>query len=1521
VTKGKRKHGREDVAIIGMAGRFPGATDIDQFWANLRGGVESVSSFSAEELAAANVDPAVLTDPQFVPAGSVIEDVELFDAPFFGFSPREAESLDPQQRIFLETAWHALEDAAYDPESFGRSIGVYAGCAMSTYLNYLQSDPAFMALLGYLQVYIGNDKDYLATRVSYKLNLRGPSFSIQTACSTSLVAVAVACSDLTDHKCDMALAGGVSVRVPQKTGYYFEQGGIFSPDGHCRVFDEHAQGVVFGNGVGIVVLKRLDDALADGDAIRAVVKGWAVNNDGAAKASFTAPGIDGQAEVITLAQKRARVSPDTITYIEAHGTGTPLGDPVEIAALTRAFRARTKRKQFCAVGSVKTNIGHLDPAAGSASLIKTILSLQHGLIPASLNCETPNSAIDFTNSPFYVNTRLSEWKSGRGPRRAGVSAFGIGGTNVHLVLEEAPPAGRRKPSRSHHLLLLSARSASALEIAVTNLIGHLERNDDITGRDLAYTSQVGRRAFSHRHAVIFKDRDELLTLLKAKDQRRVVTATQTPRPRPVVFMFSGQGSQYVNMARDLYNGEPSFRAHLDRCAKLLRPRIEMDLRELLYPPEDGVEPADVLLTQTQIAQPALFSIEYSLAQLWMEWGIRPNAMIGHSIGEFVAACIAGVFSLESGLALVAERGRLMQALPAGAMLAVSLPEQDVHALLGDEIDIAAINEVASSVVSGPTQAIEKFQKLLSSRGVESRRLHTSHAFHSRMMNPILSAFGERVAATVLSAPRIPYVSNVTGEWVTASEAASPDYWTRHIRSSVRFAAGMKRLLNDKELVLLEVGPGQSLSTFARRHPDKSSGHIVLSSLRHPQERQPDTSFLLDTLGRIWLSGASVDWRGFHANEGGRRVHLPGYPFERQRYWAERTGPADAATIAKEPDIGDWFYVPSWEYAITPDPGESGVKSSCWLVFEDERGVGRAMASRLRSHGHDVVSVRRGPRFATLDADNFEINPELQLDYLNLFTELGDANRSPDNIVHAWSIGGPRGRQSEMELFDYYKNMGFLSVIYVAQALVKRRTSKPIQIVAVSDNVHLVTGEERLCPGKATLLAACKCIPQEYPTITCRNVDIDLNMDDTRAADEAAAHVIALAAEGGSNTVIACRGGQRWVQVFEPLFLGEPSATIAALRQGGIYLVTGGLGNIGMTLAEYLTQTVRARLVLLTRSKFPTRRDWKAWLKTHSEEEPISIKIRRLQDIERSGSEVLIVRADVADAVQMKRAIDQIYARFGALNGVIHGAGNVAATGFFSVDETEVDVCERQFHAKVRGLIVLEEVIRRRKLDFVVLLSSVSSVLAGIGYVGYSAGNIFMDAFAHKYTQKSGVPWISIDWDTWAFDRDPAGDAGMTSLGMTPEEGVEAFRRILSGAMLAQIVVSTGDLWARIYQWTDPTHLQGARQAHEKESTGLHSRPELTNPYAAPGNSVERAIAEIWQETLGIAQVGVADNFFLDLSGSSLLATQVASKLRTKFQVELPLRRFFEGPTVAELAVAINAQRDGDRAGPPVEGRR
>lgn len=1507
MRRNEKRRATDDIAIIGMSGRFPGAKDIGEFWCNLRDGVESITSFSRSQLEASGVPQSSFDNPDFVPVGSVIEDVDLFDAGFFGFSPREAESVDPQQRIFLETAWHAMEDAGYDPRSFSGLIGVYGGCAMSTYLYHLQGNPAFMALLGYLQVYIGNDKDYLTTHVSYKLDLKGPSFSVQTACSTSLLAVAVAADQLLSHQCDMALAGGVCVRVPQETGYYFEPGGIFSPDGHCRVFDERAAGVVFGNGVGIVVLKRLSDALADGDAIDAVVRGWAVNNDGAAKASYAAPSLEGQADVIARAQQQAGVSPDTITYVEAHGTGTSVGDPIEIAALTKAFRAQTNRKNFCAVGSVKTNVGHLDPAAGVASLIKTVLALQHKQIPPSLNYESPNPAIDFTDSPFFVNSQLSDWKVRRGPRRAGVSGFGIGGTNVHLVLQEAPARKHAEGGRPDRLLVLSARSSSALEIMVSNLTGHLEQVGPDPA-DVAYTCQIGRRALPHRCAVVYHDTDDLVTALKDRDPRRLLVASDSAQERSVAFMFSGQGAQYADMARGLYQSEPTFRDSLDRCAQVLAPRLELDVRDLLYPTAARGAEASTRLAQTAITQPALFAIEYSLAHLWMEWGIRPDVMIGHSIGEYVAACLAGVFSLEDGLALVAERGRLMQQLPPGSMLAVPLPESELQAFLGEDLDLAATNEPALCVASGPAPAIERLQNRLTERGLSGHRLHTSHAFHSRMMDPILESFTSRVREVALRTPRIPYVSNVTGDWVSAAEATSPEYWARHLRQPVRFVQGLGRLLTAEDRILLEVGPGQTLSRFARGHPDKQPRQVVVSSLRHPQDRRTDPEFMLDSLARIWLAGGRVDWSGFHAHERRHRLHLPVYPFERQRYWAELADSTELTepVVWKEPDIADWSYIPSWEYAISPEPDTAPAACRC-LVFEDDCGIARCVVERLERQGHDVVVVARAEHYAQTGPSNYELQPGRRDHYIALLQDLHEADRLPQRILHLWSAGPADAERSQLQLFDDHQHLGFYSLLYITQALVKLRIADPVHVVAVSSGMYSVTGEEQIAATRAPLAAACRAIPQEYPNLICRNIDIEVPVRDGCDSELAAAQLTAELLDDRTHPAVAYRSGQRWLQTFEPLPLEESEDVTFPLRESGVYLITGGLGRIGLALAEYMASSAQARLVLVGRSPFPSRDDWNTWLEAHDNGDETSARIRRLQGIEDLGAEVLIVNADVADATAMQAVLDQTHERFGSLHGVIHAAGNVTPGGFFGIDEANHELCERQFRAKVRGLAVLAETLEAENLDFVLLFSSISSVLAGLGYIAYAAANSFMDAFAHKYNLTSGAPWTSIDWDTWELQEMQVSDNDPAKLSMYPREGVEALRRILSSALLPQVVVSTGYLPARIDQWVNLQSLREAKERRERQSARLHSRPDLATSYMAPRTGVEQEVAEIWQEMLGVATVGVIDNFFSDLGGSSMLATQLIARLRERFQVELPLRRFFEGPTIAELAGAIDAQ--------------
>ena len=887
------------IAIIGLAGRFPQARTVAEFWQNLRDGVETIHRLSDEEIAAAG-QTAAARQPNYVNAASVLEDVELFDAAFFGYTPREAEIMDPQQRLFLECAWTALESAGYDAETYRGAIGVYAGVSMSTYLLQLFAERELFKKTSRFQLLIGNDKDHLPTRVSYKLNLKGPSVAVQTTCSTSLVAVHLACQSLLSGECDMALAGGASIRLPQKSGYFYQEGNISSPDGHCRTFDARAQGTISGSGVGVVVLKRLADALADGDCVHAVIRGSALNNDGSVKVGYTAPSVEGQAAVIAEALAVAGVEADSVSYVEAHGTATALGDPIEVAALTRAFRQTTKRNNYCALGSVKSNIGHLDAAAGVAGLIKTVLALKHRLLPPSLHYEQPNPKIDFANSPFYVNAQLSEWATNGTPRRAGVSSFGIGGTNAHVVLEEAPEQTQTDATAPWQLFVLSAKTPTALDATTANLAAHLRQNPDLDLADAAYTLQTGRRAFNHRRMFVCRSSEDALGTLEAGDARRLFTAEQAGGARSVVFMFSGQGSQYVNMGLELYEHEAAFRATVDECAELLGAHLGGDLRAVMYPRAEAAETARAQLNQTGWTQPALFVLEYALARLWQTWGVRPAAMIGHSLGEYVAACLSGVLSLADALALVAARARLMQQLPAGVMLAVPLGEDTVAGRLADyELSLAAVNAPGLCVVAGAEEAVVALEQRLGAEGLSSRRLATSHAFHSEMMAAAVEPFVEHVKRIKLNPPQIPYVSNVTGTWITAAEATDPRYWGRHMRATVRFAAGLNELSREPNRVLLEIGPGQTLRTLAKRNAAANEAPVTVSSLPHHNCNDSDYEALLLAAGRLWLTGVSLNWQGLHGGRRRQRLTLPTYPFERHRYWLGRAEPNTARPRRQE----------------------------------------------------------------------------------------------------------------------------------------------------------------------------------------------------------------------------------------------------------------------------------------------------------------------------------------------------------------------------------------------------------------------------------------------------------------------------------------------------------------------------------------------------------------------------------------------------------------------------------------------
>ncbi|CAG0936135.1 phthiocerol/phenolphthiocerol synthesis type-I polyketide synthase E [Thermoflexales bacterium] len=1509
-----------EIAVIGMAGRFPGAGNIQDFWRNLRDGVESISFFSDQELSAQGVDSALLQDVHYIKARGILDDIDHFDAPLFGFSPREAEIMDPQHRLFLQCAWEALEHAGYDPETYAGLIGVYAGVSASTYLlNNLAVNHELMQAVGGYQVMIGNDKDYLTTRASYKLNLEGPSLTLQTACSTSLVATHLACQGLLSGNCDIALAGGASLRVPQKSGYLYQEGGIFSRDGHCRAFDAQAQGTVGGDGVGIVVLKRLADALADRDFIHAIIKGSAINNDGSLKVGYTAPRVDGQARVIRAAQIMAEVDPDTITFIEAHGTGTPLGDPIEIAALTQAFHETTSRIGYCAMGSVKTNIGHLDAAAGVAGLIKAILSLEHQQIPPSLNFEQPNPQIDFAHSPFYVNTRLAEWKANGTPRRAGVSSFGIGGTNAHVVLEEAPAIESSPESRPGQLLTLSAASHAALEKATTNLVEYLKQDSGHALADVAYTLQLGRRALNHRRMLVAHDQADALQALEICDPKRVFTSFQEPGHRPVAFMFPGQGAQQVNMALELYQNEPLFREDVDRCARILQPHLGLDLRSALYPNETQREEAAQQLQQTWLTQPALFAIEYAVARLWMAWGVPPQAMIGHSLGEYVAACLAQVFSLEDALLLVAARGRLMQELPRGAMLSVHLAEQELRSRLATNLSVAAINAPALTVVSGPPDAIELLEHQLSAQGVDCRRLHTSHAFHSEMMEPILKPFLSHVKRVTLRPPEIPYLSNVTGTWIKAAEATDPDYWVQHLRRPVRFADDLQALL-ERTQVLLEVGPGQTLTTLAKQHPAQAAKPIVLASLPRSQDRQSDRAYLLHTLGRLWLAGVSIDWPGFYASEKRRRIPLPAYPFEAQRYWidppssSKQPGRSAPAAPPQKADPADWFYVPFWKPAALPASLKSEAKpTASWLVFTDACGLGQQVAAGLTQRGQNVVQVQPGSGFARLADDQYQINPRQREDYAALCSELNTRGKLPRKIVHLWGVIPSELSRARDELFEETQYTGFCSLLFLAQALGHQPLMDTLDLWVVTDQAQAVSDERELHPERATALGACKVIAQEYPQIVCRSIDVVAPIPRPQHVQKLVESLLNEINAHSAEAVVAYRAGQRWVQTFEPIHLNVEAETIHPLREQGVYLAVGALNGVGYALIESIAQATRCTLILLEEAVFPPKEEWHAWLCSRGEEDGVSRKIRKAQALEAWATEVLVIGASLNDPEQLRTVLSTIETRYGPPHGVIYAASLADEYPARAIEETDQKEYLQSAQSKIFDLLAFEEALQERPLDFCFLQSSLSAVLGGLGAVSDAAIQVFMGAFAQRHNRTQLVPWTSLHWDLWKF-RDEKGampGASLVELAITPETGPEAFRRVLRAGSFPQVIISTSSLQARLDQWIKPDARRVPQPVGAPVGGSRHPRPDLPTAYTAPANEIERSLSELWQELLGVEPIGRYDNFF-ELGGHSLLATQVMSRLRQSFQVELPLRTIFEAAAIADLALAI-AQKQLEQA--------
>lgn len=1307
----------------------------------MRRGVESVKFFTDEELLAAGESPENLRDAAYVRAWPVLEGIELFDSGFFGMSPRDAAVMDPQHRIFLEVAWEALEDAGYDVETLTGQVGVFASNGMNTYMmHHLVTNREVMETVGeWLVRHTGNDMNFLATRVSYQMNLTGPSLNVQTACSSSLVAIHLACQSLLSGECDLALAGASALSLPQDRGYLFRQGEILSPNGHCRPFDAGSRGTLFGSGAGCIVLKRLGDARAANDPIVAVIRGTAINNDGSMKIGYLAPSVDGQARAIAEAIAISGVDAESISYIEAHGTGTAVGDPIEIAALTQAFRGHTEKRGFCAIGSVKANIGHLGEAAGMAGIIKTALALRHRELPPSINYEKPNPEIDFENSPVFVNTKLRPWIASE-PRHAGVTSLGAGGTNAHIILEEAPPRAASGPARPLELILLSARTEAALERATDRLAAHLQDHRNLSLSDVAYTLQVGRKQFGHRRALVASSIDDTIQALKARDAKRLHTFASDKAAPSVVFMFPGGGAQYAGMGRELYTTQAAYRAGLDEALSVLETELATSLRGLLLDPRDPARDGSEL-ARPSLSLTALFATEYAMARQLMAWGLEPAAMIGHSMGEYVAAVLSGVMSVRDAQAMLLLRGRLLETLHAGAMLSVSLPERELLPYLNSELCLAGVNAESLCVVSGPVSAIAALEATLTAKDLDCTRLHISVAGHSSMLDPILGEFERFCRSVHFQAPQLPFMSNLTGSWITEKDATDPLYWVRHLRQTVRFADGLAEVLRGASRVLVEVGPGRTLSSLAR---SQQPGPIfAFSTLRHPQENVSDVGFLLQTLGRLWTHGVKPDWQRFRADESRNRVPLPTYSFEPQRYWIERgdaleqSGTSRQRDLKKKPDVADWFYLPSFRRSV---PGKRSAEPGGWLVFCDGSALSERLLAKLPGA---IVRVTPGHQFSKRSEGHYTVEPSRRGDYEQLFEELARDGFSASRIVHLWAVTKRSllgDRWAEPKSFDELRARYFDSLFCLAQALSTHE--ERIDLSVISNDLHVLTDELVPDPTKALLLGPVRVIPREMPHVHTRNIDFHVadRGHDAAALDGVVSELLC----DVTDPVVTYRGRDRWTASFDRARLPPAAGTPACLRPRGVYVITGGLGGIGLEVAEHLARIAKARLVLVGRSPVPPREDWDAWLARHGTHDPTSTRIQKLRAIEAQGGEVLTLSADVTDRDQMGGALSTARERFGAIHGIVHSAGVIDDQ---IIALKTLESAHAVLATKVQGALVLDSLLVRDRLDFFVVFSSVSSILGLEGQIDYTSANAFLDVFAQKKAA-SGTRTLSINWNAW-----------------------------------------------------------------------------------------------------------------------------------------------------------------------------
>lgn len=1460
-----KKYSKKDLAIVGMSGRFPQSENVNEFWQNLVGGELLTTFYSDEELIELGVDRHIYDDENFVKVTSFMEGAESFDYSFFGYTQDEAKVMDPQTRVMHEHVWLALEDANL-AKSTSKNIGLYLSArdnpewrsyAMMT--NNPKVNPFFGSKL--------SNKNYMSTLISYSLNLKGPSYYVDTGSSSAMVAIHLACRSLLMQECSIAIAGGVSISSNNSYGYRYSEGMIYSKDGRCRTFDASSSGTVPGEGVGSVVLKRLGQAIEDKDRIYAVIKSSAVNNDGNRRAGYTTPSVQGQYECIKMAHQIAGIKPSEIAYVEAHGTGTEVGDPIEMKALNKAFAS--DEEHTCAIGSVKTNMGHLDKAAGVAGVIKTALALKNKMIPASLNFENPNPEIDFESGPFFVNTALKQWDNPEDKLRyAGVSSFGLGGTNAHVVLGEYEEVEQKESaSRPYQLLTYSARSVSALEQYEEKLKNYLTNDSSDSLANIAYTQNIGRKDFEYRKFAVSKTKENCVGILGENTNNTLPPVIENTH-KHTVFMFPGQGSQYFGMGKGLYEQEVYFRSIMDRGFELLKEETGKDYKAVIgYSDAESVD--ESLINDTEYTQPLLFLVEYALCKLIMKWGINPDRMIGHSLGEYVAACISGVFSFEDALKVIATRGDLMGALTRGGMVAVGAPVSVIKDILADGLSIAAVNTNDSCVISGKNESIESFLTLLAEKEIQFSKLETSHAFHSEMMEEMISSFEEKLSTISFEEPKIPFVSNLTGKEIKNTEAASKEYWVSHLRKTVRFSEGLNTLAKEESSIFVEIGPGNALTNFLKQTKEEfRSEQSAVTLLSRAKEVINDNETLTIAIGELWSLGIQIDWNAYYEEESRKKVALPTYVFDVSNL-PVRAEPIDKIPILfneKRRKLHEWFYESSWKKQnLFTEAVEEGNPQN-FLIFTNENQVSTAFVEQLKKQGHSVISVLQGDAFNTLDEVTFEINPKSEEDYKALFSTFSSNKTRLDNVVYF--LDNP-----SLEHESRNEQTAFYEVLHIAKNLHSYEEDEPIRFAVVTNNLYEITGAEQINKHGALVAGLAPVINQEYPLIKTQCIDLLAEGNSTQSATSLYKELIAKSEE----RVLAFRHQKRWVKTYNEIAIPVEQKN-SKIKSNGVYLITGGLGNLGFTYAKYLLEKYNASLILVGRTKIGGSHDQESITKSN-----------RLQELKSLG-EVFYKEADVSDLNEMKQAISEGASLYGKINGIIHAAGIVDGVSFSPINELKQEDCKSQFVAKVEGLKVLEELFGNHEIDFCLLSSSLNSMIGGKALAAYAAANVYMDVFAQATPLQN---CISVNYDKLNFF------GKVNNFSLAKDEMIEVLERALSFDDSTQVIISMEDVHQKIEKWMSPT------LDDDTTITKVNvERSVLTSAFASPETATEVKLIDLFQDFLGFSNIGIDDDFF-ELGVDSLKGVMLKNQIHKEFGVVVSLVSLFEHNTVQKLASMLD----------------